>query len=34
MTADRWMAEFDELGLKEESRRKILLDNARTLFRL
>ena len=26
--ADRWIAEFDELGFKEESRRKILLDNA------
>ena len=34
MTADRWMAEFDELPLKPETRRKILLDNARTLFGL
>lgn len=34
MTVDRWMAEFDELGLKETSRRKILLDNARRLFDL
>ena len=32
MTAERWMAEFDELGMKPESRQKILLDNARTLL--
>lgn len=34
MTVDRWMTEFDALGFKEESRKKILLDNARRLFKL
>ncbi|MFE6996511.1 amidohydrolase family protein [Microbacterium sp. NPDC057659] len=34
MTVERWMSEFDELGFKPESRQKILLDNARKLFRL
>lgn len=32
MSPERWMSEFDDLGLKPESRQKILLDNARTLF--
>lgn len=31
---DRWMEEFDGLGFKEESRRRILLDNARELLGL
>jgi predicted TIM-barrel fold metal-dependent hydrolase len=34
MTVDRWMTEFAELPLKETSRTKILLDNARQLFDL
>lgn len=34
MTVERWMDEFEALGLKETSRRKILLDNARRLFDL
>lgn len=34
LDADRWTAEFDELGFKEESRQRILLDNARELFNI
>lgn len=34
MTVDRWMTEFEELPFKDESRRKILLDNAVALFGL
>lgn len=34
MTVDRWTEEFDALGLKETSRQKILLDNAKHLFGL
>ena len=34
LDVDRWMAEFDALGFKKESRRKILLDNAVDLFGL
>ena len=31
---DRWIAEFDELGIKPESRQRIMLDNARELLGL
>ncbi|MEV0583275.1 amidohydrolase family protein [Nonomuraea sp. NPDC050310] len=31
---DRWIAEFEELGFKAESRQRIMLDNARELFGL
>lgn len=31
---DRWLREFDELGFKESSRRRIMLDNAIDLFDL
>lgn len=31
---DRWLREFDDLGFKEESRRRIMLENARDLFDL
>lgn len=34
LTAERWLAEFDELGWKDTSRRKILRDNALRLFGL
>ena len=34
LSIDRWIGEFKELGLPEEVERKILLENARTLFRL
>lgn len=34
LDVERWMTEFDELGLKPESRRRILLDNACELFGL
>lgn len=31
---DRWLSEFDALGIKEQSRRRILLENACELFGL
>jgi predicted TIM-barrel fold metal-dependent hydrolase len=34
LTVERWLADFDALGLKESSRRRILLDNALDLFGL
>lgn len=34
VTPERWLAEFDELGLKDEVRPKILLGNAKALFGL
>jgi predicted TIM-barrel fold metal-dependent hydrolase len=34
MTVERWMSEFDQLELRETSRRKILLENAVRLFGL
>lgn len=34
LDADRWVKEFAELGFKEESQRRIMLDNARELFGL
>jgi uncharacterized protein len=33
ISLDRWFAEFDELGLNEEAKRAILLDNAARLLR-
>ena len=32
VTPSRWLAEFDELGFSLEVRRKILLENAASLF--
>lgn len=32
MDVERWQAEFDDLGFKEESRKKIMLNNAKALF--
>lgn len=32
LTVERWLAEFDELAIKPESRPKILLENAKRLF--
>lgn len=32
ITPERWISEFDQLGLSPEVRQKILLDNARKLF--
>ncbi|HET6153976.1 MAG TPA: amidohydrolase family protein [Marmoricola sp.] len=32
LTVDRWIEEFDQLGIKPESRQKIMLDNAKRLF--
>jgi predicted TIM-barrel fold metal-dependent hydrolase len=32
ITPDRWMADFDTLGIAEPARTKILLDNAARLF--
>lgn len=32
LSIDRWISEFDQLGIKAESRQKILLDNAKRLF--
>lgn len=34
ITPERWMSEFADLPLKDETRRRILLDNARELFGL
>jgi len=34
ITPERWISEFNELSFKPEVRRKILLDNARRLFKL
>ena len=34
LTAERWIGEFDALGLKAEARQKILLDNAKKLLGL
>lgn len=34
LQAERWMAEFDELGFKPESKQRIVLDNAVELFSL
>lgn len=34
ITVERWMSEFEDLPLKEDSRRKILLENAVRLFGL
>ncbi|WP_166352840.1 amidohydrolase family protein [Phytoactinopolyspora limicola] len=34
LTPQRWVDEFDQLGIKDEARRKIMLENARTLFGL
>lgn len=34
LTPDRWIAEFDALGIKPESRQKIMLDNAMRLLGL
>jgi predicted TIM-barrel fold metal-dependent hydrolase len=32
LTVDRWITEFDELGMKPEVRQKVLLDNAKRVF--
>src|SRR4029077_16975790 len=34
ITPERWISEFNERSFKPEVRRKILLDNARRLFKL
>ncbi|GII90512.1 amidohydrolase family protein [Sinosporangium siamense] len=34
LEVDRWVKEFDDLGFKETSRRRIMLDNAKELFGL
>ncbi|SDH12459.1 hypothetical protein SAMN05421505_111214 [Sinosporangium album] len=34
LTPERWIEEFDALGFKPEVRQKILLENAKTLFKI
>jgi predicted TIM-barrel fold metal-dependent hydrolase len=34
ITPDRWMADFDQIGIREEVKPKILKENARRLLNI